>query len=119
MTPQRPAFTLSIETAWETPANGLRRQILGYGDDLMIVRVDFDEGAVGAIHHHVHRQATYVSAGRFEVTVGDERRVLAAGDCFFAPANVPHGVRALAAGTLIDAFTPARFDFLPTPATES
>jgi quercetin dioxygenase-like cupin family protein len=91
---------------------GVRRQILGYGPDLMLVRVEFDAGAVGAVHHHPHRQATYVSSGAFEVTVGDERTRLVAGDCFYAAGDVPHGVRALEPGTLVDAFTPAREDFL-------
>jgi quercetin dioxygenase-like cupin family protein len=108
-------FVRSVETAWESTAAGVRRQILGYGDDLMIVRVDFEAGAVGSLHQHPHRQATYVAAGRFEVTLGGDRRTLEAGDCFFAAAGVPHAVRALEAGTLIDSFTPARADFLATP----
>jgi len=44
--------------------------------------------------------------------VGGERETLGTGDCFFAQADVPHGVRALEAGTLVDVFTPAREDFL-------
>ena len=79
----------------------------------MMVRVDFEPGAVGAVHHHPHRQVTYVASGRFEITVGAERRELDAGDSFFAAADVPHGVRATHAGTLIDVFTPMRRDFLP------
>jgi quercetin dioxygenase-like cupin family protein len=102
----------SAETTWEQMADGVRRQVLVHGEDLMLVRVEFDAGAVGVLHHHPHRQATYVAAGRFAVTVGDEQRELAAGDSFFAPAEVPHGVRALEGGTLIDTFTPARADFL-------
>jgi len=113
------AFSFSAAADWATPATGLRRQVLSHGDDIMIVRVDFDEGAIGAVHHHEHRQVTYVAAGRFEVTVGDERRTLGAGDSFFAAANVPHGVRALDAGTLIDAFTPSRLDFLPSVSSGS
>ena len=77
-----------------------------------LVRVEFDQGAIGKVHHHPHRQATYVAAGRFEVTVGDEITTLASGDSFFALADVPHGVRALEKGSLIDCFTPAREDFL-------
>ena len=69
-------------------------------------------GAIGPIHQHVHRQATYVVRGRFEVTVGDERRELRAGDSFFAGPNVRHGVIALEDGALVDVFTPAREDFL-------
>lgn len=105
-------FVRGDDAAWEIMGPGVRRQILGHGDDLMIVRVEFEAGAAGALHHHPHRQATYVAAGRFEVTVGDVSRTLAAGDCFFAAAEVPHAVRALDAGTLIDSFTPARADFL-------
>jgi quercetin dioxygenase-like cupin family protein len=78
----------------------------------MIVRVRFEPGAVGAIHHHVHRQATYVASGSFDVTVGDSKATLAEGDTFFAAADVPHGVRALEKGMLIDCFTPSRADFL-------
>lgn len=97
---------------WRTMGEGIERQILSYGPDLMLVRVRFAKGAVGAIHHHPHRQATYVVAGSFEATVGDSQRTLLAGDSFFAAADVPHGVRALEDGLLVDCFTPARVDFL-------
>ena len=106
------SFVTTADTAWEEVAEGVRRQILGHGPDLMMVRVDFRPNAVGKLHHHPHRQVTYVAAGRFDVTVGGDRRTLVAGDCFFARADEPHGVVALDAGTLIDVFTPAREDFL-------
>ena len=102
----------AAHTPWEDVGDGVRRQILVYGEDLMMVRVDFAAGAVGAVHSHPHRQATYVASGRFEATVGGERQLLAPGDCFFVQADVPHGVVALEAGTLIDTFSPAREDFL-------
>ena len=105
-------FVTSATTEWERVGDGVRRQILGYGPDLMLVRVDFDAGAVGVVHRHPHRQATYVVAGRFEVTVGDDVRVLGPGDSFFTVADVPHGVVALEAGTLVDTFTPVRLEFL-------
>jgi quercetin dioxygenase-like cupin family protein len=108
------SFVRSAEVTWDVMDAGVRRQVLAHGPDLMLVRVDFDRGAVGKLHHHPHRQATFVAAGRFEVTVGDETSTLGAGDSFFAVADVPHGVRALEAGTLVDCFTPAREDFLTT-----
>ena len=40
------------------------------------------------------------------------RRLLVAGDCFYAGSDVLHGVRALEDGALIDVFTPVRKDFL-------
>jgi quercetin dioxygenase-like cupin family protein len=111
-TMQTAAFVKTVDVAWQQMAEGVRRQILGYGPDLMMVRVEFEPGAIGAVHNHPHRQVTYVAAGTFEVTVGDERATLGPGDCFFAKADVPHGVRALEAGTLVDVFTPVREDFL-------
>jgi quercetin dioxygenase-like cupin family protein len=105
-------FVQSGDVAWDQMDAGVRRQVLAHGPDLMVVRVEFESGAVGKLHHHPHRQATYVAAGRFDVRVGDERRHLSAGDSFFAVADVPHGVVALEAGTLIDCFTPAREDFI-------
>jgi quercetin dioxygenase-like cupin family protein len=108
----REPFAISSDLQWDELGAGVRRQLLGHVADLMMVRVDFEAHAVGAVHHHPHRQASYVAAGRFRVTVGDQVRELGVGDCFVTVADVPHGVVALEAGTLVDVFTPARADFL-------
>lgn len=106
------AFVRRSETPWEQPAQGVRRQVLGHGSDLMIVRVEFEQGAIGALHHHPHRQASHIVSGRFAVTVGAECTELQAGDSFYAEGNTVHGVRAIEAGVLLDVFTPIREDFL-------
>jgi quercetin dioxygenase-like cupin family protein len=106
-------FVRGVDTPWQNTNDvGMRRQILGHGPDLMLVRVEFDAGAVGALHHHPHRQVCYVAAGRFEVTIDGQRSELGVGDSFYVAADKVHGVVAREAGTLIDAFTPAREDFL-------
>jgi quercetin dioxygenase-like cupin family protein len=112
---QSQPFVEHAASDWQTMATGVQRQILAHGPDLMLVRVRFEPGAVGALHHHPHRQATYVAEGSFRVIVGDETKVLSAGDCFFAAADVPHSVVALEKGLLLDCFTPARADFLDQP----
>src|SRR5947199_304745 len=95
-------FVRGEETAWQrTNDVGVQRQILAHGPDLMLVRVEFEAGAVGALHHHPHRQASYVAAGRFEVTIDGERTELRVGDCFYVSADKVHGVVAREAGTLI------------------
>jgi quercetin dioxygenase-like cupin family protein len=86
--------------------------VLGHDPDLMMVRVTFEQGAVGYIHAHPHRQVTYVERGRFRFTLGEQDTEVAAGDCWFVPPNVRHGAVAIEAGSLIDVFTPARADFL-------
>jgi quercetin dioxygenase-like cupin family protein len=106
------SFVRNANAPWETVGEGVRRQILGHGPDLMLVRVEFRKGAIGAIHHHPHRQVTYVARGSFDAQVGGETQRLGPGDCFFVTADAPHGVVALEDGTLIDVFTPAREDFL-------
>src|SRR6059058_3541905 len=106
------AFVTGRDATWESVAPGVRRQILGHGTDLMLVRVEFDRGAVGALHGHPHRQVTYVVSGTFDATVGDVTERLVAGDSFYVTAGVNHGVVAIEAGTLVDVFTPPRLDFL-------
>lgn len=106
------AFVKSIEREPAVASPGITRQVLGYDPTLMMVRFTFEPGAVGALHHHPHRQVSYVERGRFEVTVGGETAVLQRGDCYFVPPEAVHGVVALEHGALVDVFAPARADFL-------
>jgi quercetin dioxygenase-like cupin family protein len=112
MTHSTDAFRPATNFTWEEMSPGVRRTLVAYNDDLMLVKVAFEAGAVGALHHHVHSQISYVESGEFEVTVGDDTRVLQAGDSFYAAPNVPHGVVARQAGVLLDSFSPIRLDFL-------
>ena len=106
------AFLVSHEIEWETVGDGVERKILGFDDEVMMVCVRFVQGAIGTLHHHVHRQITYIESGSFEVTIDSNKKILQKGDCFFVSPNLVHGVVALEEGTLIDIFTPAREDFL-------
>jgi quercetin dioxygenase-like cupin family protein len=109
---QSGAFFIEGENEWEVVGDGVKRQVTGYNTTLMMVKVAFNEGSIGAVHQHYHSQATIVASGRFEVVVNGITKVLQAGDTFFAMPNVPHGVVCLEAGMLIDAFSPVREDFL-------
>lgn len=59
---------------------GLRRKVMAWDDHLMLVKVEFEKGAIGAVHEHPHTQVSYVERGMFEVEIGGERRVLKGGD---------------------------------------
>ena len=100
------------EAPTESAEPGVVRQVLGYDPQLMMVRVTFEQGAVGYLHSHPHRQVTYVERGRFRFTLDGRDTEMAAGDCWFVAPGVPHGAVALEAGALIDVFTPARTDFV-------
>jgi quercetin dioxygenase-like cupin family protein len=77
-----------------------------------MVEFDFDKGGVGALHSHPHVQASYVAAGKFEVTIDGTTQTIGAGGAYLVPSGLVHGVRALEAGRLVDTFTPHRADFL-------
>lgn len=107
-----PPFVIAKEALKEDLGDGITRQILGYGPEIMIVRVWFEKGAVGQVHAHRHSQSTYVESGSFEVFIDGEKRVLDAGDSFYIAPHLNHGAVCLEAGVLIDTFSPAREDFL-------
>ena len=105
-------FLYGREVEKETVAEGMMRQILGYDDSLMMARVEFETGAIGYKHAHIHAQVTYVESGKFEFTVGSTSKVLEAGDCVYIPPDELHGAVCQEAGALLDVFSPVREDFL-------
>lgn len=109
--PTQPYF-LQEDQEWEQVDPLLRRQIHGYDSKIMLVVADFKEGGIGQMHNHHHSQVTYVQSGEFEMTIGDDVRIIKAGDSYYIPTMVMHGCKCLKAGRLIDVFSPAREDFL-------
>lgn len=109
---QSEVFLKGKEITEEVVGEGVKRQILGYNEDVMLVIVDFETGSIGDVHSHPHVQTSYIESGRFEVTIDGDKQELVAGDGFFVPSGKPHGVICLAAGKIIDTFSPMREDFL-------
>ena len=109
---QSPPFVLADEIPTEDLGDGITRKILGYGPEIMVVRVWFERGSVGQVHAHPHSQTTYVESGVFEVFIDGEKRQLSAGDSFYIAPNLDHGAVCLEPGVLIDTFSPVREDFL-------
>lgn len=110
---QSDIFQFEAEIPWEDLGNGIHRQVFGFDETLMLVKARFVKGAVGAMHQHPHSQVTFVESGAFEMTIGEETKTIRKGDGYYVPPHVVHGVVCLEAGTLIDAFSPHREDFLP------
>jgi quercetin dioxygenase-like cupin family protein len=106
-------FQFENEMPWEDVGNGIKRQLFGYDGKLMLVKARFEKGGVGTPHKHPHSQVTYVESGEFEMTIGDEKKIIRKGDGYYVPPDTMHGCICLEAGLLIDAFSPVREDFLP------
>jgi len=109
---QSDLFMHSPRDGAEDLGNGMHRKLLGYDENLMLVKVWFDKGAVGEVHSHPHTQTAYVVKGKFEVFVDGKTEILEEGGCFFVPSGADHGAVCLEEGILLDIFSPAREDFL-------
>ncbi|MFD2825404.1 cupin domain-containing protein [Leeuwenhoekiella polynyae] len=112
ITKESDVFFKTNKTEWDQADAGITRQIVAHNKDLMIVSVKFEKGAIGTVHDHIHTQGSYVVSGKFEITINGNSEILEAGDGFYVPPNAPHGAKCLEPGILIDAFNPAREDFL-------
>jgi len=109
---QSDAFVHADDLPQEDLGDGISRKILGYGPEIMMVRVWFETGSVGAVHSHPHSQTTFIESGKFEVEIGGEKRIMGAGDSTYMAPGVEHGSVCLEAGVLLDTFSPVREDFL-------
>ncbi len=105
-------WNFGAEIDLQEVGSGVRRKILSYTDELMIVENHFEKGAVGALHHHPHTQITYVVSGRFEFTIKGEKKIVNPGDSMLKKDGIEHGCVCLEEGILLDIFTPMREDFV-------
>lgn len=106
-------FVCENETKWETIGDGITRQILGYDGHIMMVKIKAEKaGPVGVEHAHYHPQVTYVSSGKFEFTIGNEKKVVTSGDGMYMEPDVRHSCICIEPGIIVDCFSPMREDFL-------
>jgi len=106
--------TPSQDATMSTPEPGLRRQVMSYTKDMMLVRHRMEKGWVGARHSHPHEQMVYILSGHivFESPAGKIDAL--PGDSFIVPGNVEHQASALEDSEVLDIFTPYREDYAPT-----
>ena len=107
--------TKGSEVKPEVIAQG-RTRYLANTDHLMMVVLDCHDGPTSQpdpLHSHPHEQMSYVVSGEIDLILGNEMTRLGAGDIFWVPPNVPHGIQLLTEHVrLVDTFTPIRKDFL-------
>lgn len=83
-----------------------------FGQDLMLSYVTFEPNAIAPKHQHPQEQMTFVLTGQLEFEVGNEKKIISAGDAVAIPRNVPHAAVALGDGCVcVDVFAPPREAF--------
>lgn len=93
------------------PEPGLKRQVLAYNQNLMLVRHVMRKGWQGTRHSHPHDQLVYVIQGRLQFTGGSSTFEVTTGDSFVVPGNVEHQASALEDSEVLDVFHPYREDY--------
>jgi quercetin dioxygenase-like cupin family protein len=105
------AVTPSNDATMSTPEPGLRRQVMSYSPEMMLVRHRMVKGWVGARHSHPHQQLVYVVSGRIRFEEPGGVFEVGPGDSFLVPGDVPHQASALEDSEILDVFTPVREDY--------
>jgi quercetin dioxygenase-like cupin family protein len=101
----------SVDVTMTNPEPGLRRQVMSYSPNLMLVRHKMEPGWLGAAHSHPQEQLLYVVSGTIQLTVGNVVHTLNAGDSFVVAGGVPHQASADRPSEVLDIFTPYRPDY--------
>ena len=91
---------------------GTSRKIRCWNEEMMLVEVIFETGAVGSDHSHPHTQISYVLSGEFTYHIEGEARTMLPGDSIVVSGGKLHGCTCVKAGTLLDVFSPMRADFV-------
>ena len=103
-------FTVSELPGADMLPGVVRRAV--YLEHTMMTFFNFAPGSVIPEHGHPHEQITYVVQGAMEFTLGDETRVLRAGDGVCCASGVPHGAVVLDEPTVaLDAWYPVREEY--------
>jgi quercetin dioxygenase-like cupin family protein len=102
------------EVPTEVVNPSMSRKIVS-GEKLMIARMNFKDGFVVPLHHHVHEQVTHVISGQMRFWFGSNKEQvmdLYPGDVVVIPSNLPH--EALMTGDVeeVDTWAPPRQDWL-------
>ena len=105
-------YILTDSMEWEDLGGGVSRKFLGHDNQIMMVLVKFETGALGSPHSHFHTQATYCVSGKFEFEIDGVKQVVKGGDGVYIEPNLVHSALCLEEGMLIDTFSPVREDFL-------
>ena len=94
-----------------SPEPGLRRQVMSWSPEMMLVRNRMEAGWVGAAHSHPHQQIVYVVSGDIRFELEGEVFPLHAGDSIHVPGGTQHQASSEGGAEVLDIFTPFREDY--------
>jgi len=79
------------------------------GENLMFSHVNLDPHSTASLHIHPQEQMGIILEGEFEMTIGDETKLLQKGDMYRVPPNITHGgLTHNEPALILDVFSPPR-----------
>lgn len=102
---------------------GLETTILTglHGEKMMMVLNATLPGHTVPMHSHPHEQIGMVYAGKANLRIGNEERIVQKGDFYCIPGNIPHSDTCIGDEpfVMLDIFYPVREDFIKKLNQES
>ena len=93
--------------------DGVRLHAIG-GEQVLLCRVTYQAGKSVARHAHEHtEQVMAIVDGEVEVTIGDEKKTLRAGDVCVMNRGVEHELHSTGGVTFFEALAPVPLDHVP------
>lgn len=93
------------------PAEGVELRVL-HGERMTVAFFTLQAGAGVPEHAHDHEQIGTVLSGEMELSIGPEKRVVAAGGGYRIPGGVAHAGRCLKGpARVLEIFSPVREDW--------
>jgi len=90
------------------PAPGFLVRVVS-GERLMLAYAALQPHSKALLHNHSEEQMGIILEGEFEMTIGNETRLLKKEDMYLVPSNVTHGGVTHSKSVLVlDAFSPPR-----------
>jgi quercetin dioxygenase-like cupin family protein len=89
----------------------MKRQVLAYNQNVMLVRHHFLKGWKGTSHSHPHEQLVYVVSGKILLECDGTAFELQSGDSIVLEGNTQHQATALEDAEVLDVFVPYRQDY--------
>jgi len=117
MSQEKPPYFIDPEAAPRlTQMPGLQTTILTglHGEKMMMVLNATLPGYTVPLHSHPHEQIGMVYAGKASLRIGDQEKVVSAGDFYCIPADVPHSDTCIGDEpfVMLDIFCPRREEFI-------
>ena len=86
---------------------------IGSGEQIMLSFLEMEMDCIIPEHSHPHEQAGLIITGKLKFRIGNEERIVGAGDAFLIPKNLVHSGQVIEGPVkVLDIFGPPREDYL-------